>query len=101
MLFWGDDEHMTENLQDFLKSMQHWGLNKTNATDRQKLENFGLNLKSGAAAEQWWDSLPTDNEDTWDHLMAAFKQCWPSKTPTMKTVEEKQAALEQTRISEE
>jgi hypothetical protein len=99
--FWGDDEHETENPQDFLKSMQHWGLNKSNATNAQKLENFELNLKSGAAAEQWWDSLSPGDKDIWDHLMLAFKRRWPSKTPTVKTIKEKQAALEQARISEE
>ena len=71
--FWGDDEHGTENPQDFLKSMQHWTLNKTNAMDAQKQENFGLNLKSRAMVEQWWDSLPANNKDTWDHLVSAFK----------------------------
>lgn len=99
--FWGDDEHETENPQDFLKSMQRWGLNKSNATNAQKLENFELNLKSGAAAEQWWDNLSPGDKDTWDHLVLAFRRRWPSKTPTVKTIEEKQAALEQTRISEE
>jgi hypothetical protein len=99
--FWGDDEHPAENPQDFLKSMQRWGLNKSNATDEQKLENFELNLKSGAAAEQWWDNLPAHDNDTWPHLVQAFRKQWPSKPPTVKTVEEKQAALEQTRISEE
>ena len=99
--FWGDDEHAEESPQDFLKAMQHWGLNKTNATNAQKLENFGLNLKSNAAAEQWFDNLPADDSDTWDHLVHAFKRRWPSKPPTVKTIEEKQAALEQTRISEE
>jgi hypothetical protein len=99
--FWGDNEHPEESPQDFLKAMQRWGLNKTNATNAQKLENFGLNLKSNAAAEQWFDTLPTEDNDTWEHLVGAFKKKWPSKTPTVKTVEEKQAALEQTRISEE
>jgi hypothetical protein len=99
--FWGDDEHADESPQDFLKAMQRWGLNKSNATDAQKLENFELNLKSNAAAEQWFDNLPAGEKDTWEHLVHAFKKRWPSKTPTVKTVEEKQAALEQTAISEE
>jgi hypothetical protein len=81
--------------------MQCWGLNKTNATDMQKLENFGLNLKSNAAAEQWFNSLLTKDRDTWDHLIQAFNKQWPNKVPTIKTVEEKQMALEQTRISKE
>jgi hypothetical protein len=84
-----------------LKAMQHWGLNRNNAMDTQKLKNFKLNLKSGMAAEQWWDGLDSCNKDTWNHLINMFKQHWPSKTPTMKMVEEKQAALEQTRISKE
>ncbi|KAF8221323.1 hypothetical protein L208DRAFT_1328543, partial [Tricholoma matsutake] len=97
----GDDEDAEESPQDFLKAMQHWDLNKTNATDAQKLESFGLNLKSNTAAEQWFNSLPASDNNTWDHLISAFKRKWPSKTPTMKTVEEKQVALEHTRISEE
>jgi hypothetical protein len=100
-LFWGDNEHPDKDPQDFLKAMQCWGLNRNNATDAQKLKNFELNLKSGMAAEQWWDGLNSCNKDTWNHLITTFKQHWPSKTPTVKTVEEKQAALEQTRISEE
>ncbi|KAF8224250.1 hypothetical protein L208DRAFT_1157379, partial [Tricholoma matsutake] len=99
--FWGNDEHPEESPQDFLKAMQCWGLNKTNAMDTQKLENFGLNLKSNAAAEQWFNNLPTTNIDTWDHLVSAFKRKWLSKAPTVKTVKEKQVALEQTMISEE
>jgi hypothetical protein len=99
--FWGNDKHAEESPQDFLKAMQCWGLNKTNATNAQKLENFGLNLKSNAAAEQWFDNLPAEDNNTWDHLVHAFKKRWLSKTPTVKTVEEKQATLEQTRISEE
>jgi hypothetical protein len=59
--FWGDDEHPEESPQDFLKAMQRWGLNKTNATNTQKLENFRLNLKSNAAAEQWFDALPAED----------------------------------------
>ncbi|KAF8235324.1 hypothetical protein L208DRAFT_1257577, partial [Tricholoma matsutake] len=66
-----------------------------------KLENFRLNLKSSTIAEQWFDNLPASNTDTWDHLVSTFRRWWPSKTPTVKTIEEKQAALEQTRISEE
>jgi hypothetical protein len=100
-LFWGDDKHAEESPQDFLKVMQCWGLNKTNATDAQKLENFGLNLKSNTTEEQWFNNLPTKDSDTWDHLIHAFNRQWPSKVPTVKTVEEKQTTLEQTRISEE
>ena len=81
--------------------MQSWGLNKTNATNAQKLENFRLNLKSNTTAKQWFNNLPAKDNDTWDHLVCTFKKQWPSKTPTVKIVEEKQAALEQTRISEE
>jgi hypothetical protein len=99
--FWGNDKHPDEDAQDFLKAMQHWGLNRNNATDMQKLENFRLNLKLGVVAEQWWDGLNFCNKDTWNHLINTFKQHWPSKTPTVKMVEEKQAALEQTRISKE
>jgi hypothetical protein len=99
--FWGDDEHPEESPQDFLKAMQCWGLKKTNATDAQKLENFRLNLKSNAAAEQWFNNLLTEDRDTWDHLVWAFNKQWPNKVPTIKTVEEKQTALEQTRISKE
>jgi len=98
---WGTNEHPEESPQDFLKAMQCWGLNKTNATNTQKLENFRLNLKSNTAAEQWFNNLPTKDNDTWDHLVCTFKKQWPSKTPTVKTIEEKQAALEQTRISKE
>jgi hypothetical protein len=81
--------------------MQCWGLNKTNATDTQKLENFGLNLKSNAAAEQWFENLLTEDRDTWDHPIQAFNRQWLNKVPTVKTVEEKQMVLEQTRISKE
>jgi hypothetical protein len=99
--FWGDNEHLEESPQDFLKAMQCWGLNKTNGTDTQKLENFRLNLKSNATAEQWFENLLTKDRDTWDHLVRAFNKQWPNKVATIKTVEEKQMALEQTRISKE
>jgi hypothetical protein len=71
--FWGDDKHPDREPQDFLKAMQHWGLNRNNAMDVQKLKNFKLNLKLGAAAEQWWDGLDSCKKDTWNHLITAFK----------------------------
>jgi hypothetical protein len=75
-LFWDDNKHPEESPQDFLKAMQCWGLHKTNTTDVQKLENFGLNLKSNATAEQWFDSLLTKDRDIWDHLIWAFNKQW-------------------------
>ena len=62
---------------------------------------FKLNLKAGSVANQWWDGLSSGDNDTWEHLVALFVKRWPTKPPTVKTVEEKQAALERTTITEE
>jgi hypothetical protein len=99
--FWGDDEHEDENPQDFINSIEISFLHKANATDAQKLKSFELHLRSGSVAKQWWNGLPTTSNDTWDHLVAAFETRWPEKTPTVKTVEEKQAALERAKITED
>ncbi|KAF8229649.1 hypothetical protein L208DRAFT_1285640, partial [Tricholoma matsutake] len=100
-LFWGDDEHEDENPRDFINAIERQFSLKTNISDAQKLRTFELNLKAGSIANQWWDSLSSGDNDTWEHLVALFMKRWPTKPPTVKTVEEKQAALEQTMITEE
>ena len=74
---------------------------KSNITDIQKLWAFQLYLKLGSVAKQWWNNLPTSDKYTWEHHVQAFKKRWPDKATTVKTVEEKQAALEQMKIMEE
>ena len=69
--------------------------------DTQRLQAFQLYLKSASITKQWWNDLPTSNKDTWEHLIQAFEKRWPDKATTVKTVEEKQAALERTKITEE
>ena len=100
-LFWGDDEREDEHPQDFLNSIERLFIQKSNATDAQRLRAFQLYLKSGSVAKQWWNDLPTSDKDTWEHLVQAFEKRWPDKATTVKTVEEKQAALERTKITEE
>ena len=99
--FWGDDEHEDENPQDFINSIEILFVQRPNFTDAQKLKTFQLYLRSGSVAKQWWNGLPATNNDTWDHLVSAFGKRWPEKTPTLKTVEEKQAALERAKITED
>jgi hypothetical protein len=99
--FWGDDNHEDENPQDFINSIEILFVQRPNFTDAQKLKTFQLYLKSGSVAKQWWNGLPSTDNDTWDHLVSAFGTRWPEKTPTVKTVEEKQAALERARITED
>jgi len=98
--FWGDDEHEDENPQDFINSIEILFVQRPTFTDTQKLKTFQLYLRSGSVAKQWWNGLPTTDNDTWDHLVNAFGKRWPEKTPTLKTVEEKQAALERAKITE-
>lgn len=100
-LFWGDDEHEDENPRDFINAIERQFSLKTNISDAQKLRTFELNLKAGSVANQWWDGLSSGDNDTWEHLVASFAKRWPNKPPTVKTVEEKQAALERTTITEE
>jgi hypothetical protein len=99
--FWGDDEHEDENPQDFINSIEILFVQRPSFTDTQKLKTFQLYLKSGSIAKQWWNGLATTDNDTWDHLASAFAKRWPEKTPTLKTVEEKQAALERAKITED
>lgn len=98
--FWGDDDHEDKNPQDFIGSIKILFLQKT-ATDAQKLRAFKLHLRLGSIMKQWWSALPSANKDTWEHLLQAFGMRWPDRTPMVKTIEEKQAALEQTKITEE
>jgi hypothetical protein len=100
-LFWGNDDHEDENLCDFIKGIERQFALKTNISDMQKLRTFELHLKDSAMANQWWDGLTSTDKDTWDHLVQAFATRWPSKAPMVKTVEEKQAVLEWTTITEE
>ena len=100
-LFWGDDEHEDEYPQDFLNSIEQLFIQKSNATDAQRLWVFQLYLKSGSVAKQWWNDLPTSNKDTWEYLIQVFEKRWLDKATTVKTVEEKQAALKRTKIMEE
>jgi hypothetical protein len=100
-LFWGNDEHEDESPQDFINAIERQFSLKTNVMDTQKLRMFELNLKASAAANQWWIGLDTAEKNTWDHLLQSFATRWPSKPPTVKTVKEKQAALEWTTITEE
>ncbi|KAF8238552.1 hypothetical protein L208DRAFT_1490320, partial [Tricholoma matsutake] len=69
--------------------------------DAKKLWVFKLHLRSGSIAKQWWTALISTDKDMWEHLLLAFKARWPEKMPTVKTVEEKQATLERTKIMEE
>ena len=98
--FWGDDEHDDEVPEDFVNAIKILFLQKPNTPDAQKLRAFELHLRSGSVAKQWWTALPSTNKDTWEHLLLAFKARWPEKMPTVKTVEEKQAALERTKLTE-
>ena len=100
-LFWGDDERKDKYPQDFLNLIEQLFIQKSNAMDAQRLWAFQLYLKSGFVAKQWWNDLPTSDKDTWEHLVQAFEKRWPDKATTVKTVEEKQAALERTKITEE
>ncbi|KAF8240322.1 hypothetical protein L208DRAFT_1546966, partial [Tricholoma matsutake] len=100
-LFWGDDKHKDKNPRDFINAIERQFSLKTNVSNAQKLRTFELNLKAGSVANQWWDSLSSGDNDTWEHLVASFTKRWPTKPPTVKTVEEKQAALERTTITEE
>jgi hypothetical protein len=99
--FWGDDEHNDKVPEDFVNAIEILFLQKPNTPDAQKLRAFELHLRSGSAAKQWWNALSPTDKDTWEHLLLVFKARWPDKTPTVKTVEEKQAALERTKITEE
>jgi hypothetical protein len=99
--FWGDDEHDDENPQDFINSVEILFIQRPTFTEAQKLKTFQLYLKSGSVAKQWWNGLEPKENDTWEHLVSAFNTRWPEKIPTVKTVEEKQAALERSRITED
>jgi hypothetical protein len=99
--FWGDDEHNDEVPEDFVNAIEILFLQKPNTPDAQKLRAFELHLRSGSATKQWWNTLSPTDKDMWEHLLLVFKARWPDKTPTVKTVEEKQAALERTKITEE
>jgi hypothetical protein len=100
-LFWGDGEHNNEHPQDFLNAIRRIFIMKPDTPDTQKLWVFKLHLKSGSAAEQWWDALPPMDKESWHQFCQAFDGRWPERTPTAKTVGEKLTELEHTTITEE
>jgi hypothetical protein len=99
-LFWGDNDH-DEDPRNFLNAIQHNFIMKPSTYDTQKLRTFGLHLKSGAAAEQWWNELPLTGKDNWDQFHQAFNVRWPVRIPTAKMVGEKLTELKNTTIMEE
>lgn len=99
-LFWGDEDH-DEDPHDFLNAIWHIFIMKPSTTDTQRLQAFELHLKSGSAAEQWWDALPPTDKENWNHFHQAFNEQWPVRIPTAKTVGEKLTELEHTTITEE
>jgi hypothetical protein len=100
-LFWGDGEHKDENPQDFMNAVEHSFTSKHNLTNTNRLRQFTLYLKSGSIAKQWWNSLPVEGKDMWAHLQDQFEAKWLEKAVMVKTVEEKQALLEGTKLSSE
>jgi hypothetical protein len=98
--FWGDNKHDNEVPEDFVNAIKILFLQKPNMPNAQKLQAFELHLRLGSIAKQWWSTLSSTNKDTWEHLLQAFKTRWPNKMAAVKTVEEKQAALERMRITE-
>jgi hypothetical protein len=98
--FWGDNKHDNEVPEDFVNAIKILFLQKPNMPNAQKLQAFELHLKLGSITKQWWSTLSSTNKDTWEHLLQAFKTRWPNKMAVVKTVEEKQAALERIRITE-
>ena len=93
--FWGDGKHEGENPQDFMNGLELSFMGKTAVNDADKVKTFWLNLKAGSVVKEWFDNLPTMDKSTFEKLQQAFELCWPERVTTVKTLEEKQAALGQ------
>ncbi|KAF5380193.1 hypothetical protein D9615_006239 [Tricholomella constricta] len=97
--FNGGDDDEKESPKDFLKAIERTYMQK-NWTDAEKIEWFGLSLRGGGPAEEWYEALPPTSTVSWTALRAAFRLRWPAKTAVRKTQEEKQTELAEAKIEE-
>jgi len=70
-------------------------MGKTAVNDTNKVKTFWLNLKAGSVAQEWFNNLPTMDKSMFKNLQQAFELRWLERVTTVKTLEEKQAALGQ------
>ena len=100
-LFHGD-RAMAENASDFIKvyNRSMMFLNPL-ATDRQKMLVLPNYFRMGSPAEKWYDNLMVNPPATWEDLVTAFNERWPTVNSAMQTLEEYQMELLKLKMVEE
>ena len=101
LLFHGD-QATVENASDFIKAYNRsmMFLNPL-ATDRQKMLALPNYFGTGSPAEKWYDDLMANPPGTWEDLVTAFNERWPTVKSAMQTSEEYQTELLELKMAEE
>ncbi|KIM56419.1 hypothetical protein SCLCIDRAFT_132743, partial [Scleroderma citrinum Foug A] len=71
------------------------------ATDRQKMLVLPNYFRMGSPAEKWYDDLMANPPGTWEDLVTAFNEWWPTVKSAMQTSEEYQTELLKLKMAEE
>jgi hypothetical protein len=97
--FAGTQEDTTQP-SDFLKVIKRAFLANATSADDQKVDLFGLYLKSDSPAEDWFND-PKTPKKTWTELEQGFKIRFPNVTKATKTAPELERELGAMRIATE
>ncbi|KIO01581.1 hypothetical protein M404DRAFT_149822 [Pisolithus tinctorius Marx 270] len=100
-LFYGDRAE-TENASDFIKAFNRsmLFLNPL-STNTQKIQVLANYLGMGSPAEHWYDDLTATQRASWDDVVKAFNDRWPTTKSTTLTSEEYQTELLDHKMAEE
>ncbi|KAG6852492.1 hypothetical protein C0991_011527, partial [Blastosporella zonata] len=99
-MFHGGEDQTDENPQDFINSIRRMFHGGT-YSDEQKVEFLELSLKGGGPATAWFEGLSREAKATWTSVYASFITRWPPVREAVKTRQDKQDELANTRIEED
>ncbi|KAG6808875.1 hypothetical protein H0H92_002491 [Tricholoma furcatifolium] len=98
--FHGGADNESENARDFINKLKRAFMSR-DCTDEWKVQYFGLSLKDGGPAMEWYMDLEDGKKATWAALCLAFDERWPARRVATKTRAEKQEELSEARIRED
>ncbi|KAG6826890.1 hypothetical protein H0H92_014010 [Tricholoma furcatifolium] len=99
-LFHGGTDQESENARDFINQIKKTFM-KGAVDDEFKIQFFEFSLKDGGPAAEWFAELPEEDKATWAALSKAFDARWPTRKAVVKTQQDKQEELTETKIKEE
>ncbi|KIO11484.1 hypothetical protein M404DRAFT_126893 [Pisolithus tinctorius Marx 270] len=71
------------------------------STDTQKIQALANYLGTGSPAERWYDDLTATQRASWDDIVKAFNDRWPTTKSATLTLEEYQTELLDHKMAEE